>query len=151
MEKYMWMPLLFGLMIRCVRGGWSGGAKVCILHHRGIKLILTYSWARPAILVAGKGRFWFVLRFYGPVNPMGSCRARSVYQTTHLLGRMLSISGKGRRGMFYFFCFFTFIPVPLSSPFLSSLLLSLFSLSRGDDTKWPTQVDVSLNPNTINQ
>ena len=29
----------------------------------------------------------FVLRFYGPVNPMGSCRARSVYLTTHLLGR----------------------------------------------------------------
>ena len=25
----------------------------------------------------------FVLRFYGPVNPMGSCRARSVYLTTH--------------------------------------------------------------------
>ena len=22
----------------------------------------------------------FVLRFYGPVNPMGSCRARSVYR-----------------------------------------------------------------------
>ena len=30
----------------------------------------------------------FVLRFYGPVNPMGSCRARSVYLTTHLLGRL---------------------------------------------------------------
>ena len=29
----------------------------------------------------------FVLRFYGPVNPMGSCRARSVYLTTRLLGR----------------------------------------------------------------
>ena len=30
-------------------------AKVsCILRHRG--LILTYSWARPAIPVAGKGR-----------------------------------------------------------------------------------------------
>ena len=27
----------------------------------------------------------FVLRFYGPVNPMGSCRARSVYLTTLLL------------------------------------------------------------------
>ena len=27
----------------------------------------------------------FVLRFYGPVNPMGSCRARSVYLTKHLL------------------------------------------------------------------
>ena len=26
----------------------------------------------------------FVLRFYGPVNPMGSCRARSVYLTTRL-------------------------------------------------------------------
>ena len=25
--------------------------------------------------------FFFVLRFYGPVNPMGSCRARSVYHT----------------------------------------------------------------------
>ena len=24
----------------------------------------------------------FVLRFYGPINPMGSCRARSVYLTT---------------------------------------------------------------------
>ena len=30
----------------------------------------------------------FVLRFYGPVNPMGSCRARSVYLTTRLLGRV---------------------------------------------------------------
>ena len=24
----------------------------------------------------------FLLRFYGPINPMGSCRARSVYLTT---------------------------------------------------------------------
>ena len=37
--------------------GWLGGAKVsCILRHRGVQLILAYSWARPAILVAGKGR-----------------------------------------------------------------------------------------------
>ena len=37
--------------------GWSGGAKVsCILCHRGVQMILAYSWARPAILVAGKGR-----------------------------------------------------------------------------------------------
>ena len=37
--------------------GWSGGAKVsCILCHRGVQLILAYSWARPATLVAGKGR-----------------------------------------------------------------------------------------------
>ena len=35
----------------------------------------------------------FVLRFYGPVNPMGSCRARSVYLTTRLLGRLNPLSG----------------------------------------------------------
>ena len=31
----------------------------------------------------------FVLPFYRPVNLMGSCRARSVYLTTHLLGKSL--------------------------------------------------------------
>ena len=35
----------------------------------------------------------FVLRFYGPVNPMGSCRTRSVYLTTRLLGRLSPLSG----------------------------------------------------------
>ena len=30
----------------------------------------------------------FMLRFYGPVNPLGSCRAWSVYLTTRLLGRL---------------------------------------------------------------
>ena len=35
----------------------------------------------------------FVLRFYGPVNSMGSCRAWSVYLTTHLLGRLSPLSG----------------------------------------------------------
>ena len=37
---------------------------LCILHHRGVQLILAYSWARPAILVVGKGRggmFLFLL------------------------------------------------------------------------------------------
>ena len=28
----------------------------CILRHQGVQLILTYSWARPAILVAGKAK-----------------------------------------------------------------------------------------------
>ena len=45
--------------------GWSGGAKVlCIVRHRDTQLILAYSWARPAILVAGMGRggmFLFLL------------------------------------------------------------------------------------------
>ena len=35
----------------------------------------------------------FVLRFYGPVNPVGSCQARSVYLTTRLLGRLSPLSG----------------------------------------------------------
>ena len=35
----------------------------------------------------------FVLGFYGPVNPMGSYRARSVYLTTRLLGRLSPLSG----------------------------------------------------------
>ena len=35
----------------------------------------------------------FVLRFYSPVNPIGSCRAWSVYLTTHLLGRLSPLSG----------------------------------------------------------
>ena len=38
------------------REEWLGEAKVSyILHHRGLQLILAYSWARPAILAAGKG------------------------------------------------------------------------------------------------
>ena len=53
----------------------------------------------------------------------------------------------------YFFCsFFFFHFLFLSYPCLSShllSLLSLFSLSLGDDTKWPTWSDVSLNSNTI--
>ena len=37
--------------------------------------------------------FLCVLRFYGPVNPVGSCRARSVSLTTRLLGRLSPLSG----------------------------------------------------------
>ena len=53
---------------------------------------------------------------------------------------------------FYFFCFLTFIHFPLSPlslSFISLTISSLFSLSLGDDTKWPKRVDMSLNPNTI--
>ena len=41
-----------------------------------------------------QGERLFVLRFYGPVNRIGSCRARSVYLTTRLLGRLSPLSGK---------------------------------------------------------
>ena len=44
--------------------GWSGGAKVsCILCHRGVQLILAYSWARPAIVEVGKSRGGMFLFF----------------------------------------------------------------------------------------
>ena len=95
--------------------GWSGGAEVsCISRHRGVHLILAYSWARPAILVAGKGR-----------------------------GGNVFISSVSSLSLLFF------IPCPSLSSLLLSLL-SLFSLSLEDDTKWPTRVDVSLNPNTTN-
>ena len=35
----------------------------------------------------------FVLRFYSPVNPVGSYRARSVYLTARVLGRLSPLSG----------------------------------------------------------
>ena len=41
-------------------------AVSCILRHRGVQLILAYSWARLAILVAGTGRgecFYFFCLF----------------------------------------------------------------------------------------
>ena len=36
----------------------------------------------------------FVLRFYGPANPLRTCRAWSVYLTTLLLGRLSPLSCK---------------------------------------------------------
>ena len=96
---------------------WCEGV-MCVLCHRGVQLILAYSWARPAILVVGKGRggmFLFLLFL-----PFHSCSS--------------------------------FFPVPLFHLFYYMYLFYLFfSLSLGDDTKWPTRVDMSLNSNTINQ
>ena len=34
----------------------------------------------------------FMLKFYSPANPMGSCGARSVYLTTGLLGKLSPLS-----------------------------------------------------------
>ena len=48
-----------------------------------------------------------VLRFYDPVNPMGSCRERSVYLTTLLLGRFILYCPFDitRKDVFFFFFF----------------------------------------------
>ena len=68
------------------------GKGVVYLTSPGVQVILACSWARPGILVAGKGR--------------GEC--------------------------FYFFCFFTFIPVPFSflSSFISSTSISFLPFSE---------------------
>ena len=76
-------------------------AKVTsIVHQWGVYLILAYSWARPAILIAGKGRG-------------GNVSISSVSPLSFLI---------------------LFLPYPSFSSLLMSLL-SLFSLSLGDDTK----------------
>ena len=50
---------------------WSGGAKVsCILCHWGVWLILAYSLAKPALLVAGKGRVGMFLFCFFAVIPV---------------------------------------------------------------------------------
>ena len=109
--------------MNCLWGVWVR-QRCCVSYITGgVQLRLAYNWARPAILAAGKGECFYFFCFFT-------------------------------------FCFFTFIsvsslsfillflPCPsLSSPLL--LLSSLFSLSLGDNTKWPTRADVSLNPNTI--
>ena len=60
--------------------------------------------------------------------------------------------GRGRMFLLLLFLFHSFSscsPVLLvSSPILS--LLFIFSLSMGDNTKWPTRVDVLLNPTQSN-
>ena len=66
-----------------------------------------------------------------------------------------SCSRCGRGGMFLFLLFLhfhsfsSFFPVPLIH--LLYYLFWLSSPSLWEDSKWPTRVDVSLNPNTINQ
>ena len=56
--------LMTGLVMACGPVEFGGAKVLCILHHWGVQLILAYSWARPAILVVGKGRggmFLFLL------------------------------------------------------------------------------------------
>ena len=109
--------------------GRLGEAKVsCISHHRGIQ--------RRRVSYVTEASNWYLL----------------------IVGQgLLSLQNVKVEGeCFYFFCFFTFIhfsfsPVPLFH--LLCCLLSLFSLSLGDNSKWPTGVDVSIHaiPHTVRQ
>ena len=53
----------------------------------------TYMSKSCACEMRSRYAYLFVLRFYDPVNPMGSCRARLVYLTTRSLGRLSPLSG----------------------------------------------------------
>ena len=82
--------------------------------------------------------------------------ASNWYRLTAGQGLLILVAGKGRGGNVFISSVssLSFLLFSLPCPSLSSFLLShlfLFSLSLGDDTKWHTRVDVSLNPNTTNQ
>ena len=68
----------------------------------------------------------------------------------------LRVEGWWGGGIFLFLLFLhfhqfsSFSPVPLFQ-FISSTISSISSFSLGNNTKWPTRVDVSLNQDTINQ
>ena len=144
---------LGGAKVSCILRGCLGEAKMlCTLYNWDVQLRLAYSWAGMVGWCEG------VMYLTSP--------GRTTDTVLQLGKACWSCSIKVEGECFYFFCFFPFIPVPLSSlsiSFISSAisflsfsapllsLLSLFSLSLGDDTKWPTRVDVSLNPNTISQ
>ena len=53
--------------------------------------------------------------------------------------------GWGGGECFYFFCFFTIIHLPSSPvPLFHFLYYLFYSLSLGDDTKWPTRVGLNI-------
>ena len=73
--------------------GWLGEAKVlCILLHRGVQLISAYSWARPAILAAGKARegmFLFLLFLHFHSFSFLTCPSPIIFSTMSLLSLFL--------------------------------------------------------------
>ena len=75
--------------------GWSDVAKVsCIFRHRGVQLILAYSWARLAILVAGKGRgdyFYFFCFFHVISVSLSSLSHSFISPTFYFISFSLSL------------------------------------------------------------
>ena len=87
--------------------GWLGVAKVSgILRHQGVQLILASSWAVGYLTSPGR-----------PTD-IGFQLGRACYH----------VAVKGR-GWMFLFCFFTFIPVPLSSLSLSFISSTISSIS----------------------
>ena len=55
-------------------------------------LVKSTQWLLSFSIMVSIYIYSFVLRFYGSVNPMGSCHAWSAYLTTLLLGRLSPLS-----------------------------------------------------------
>ena len=80
------------------------------------------------------------------------CSKQRIYTYVALTVGQGLLSDKGRGGMLFISSVSSLSLIflsPLSLSFISSTISYLFSLSLGDDTKWPTRVDVSLNPNSV--
>ena len=83
MNIYLYSYFLYPVIISYImfiifKDEWNGPREIIVTwnHLLAAKILPFKSWP-----VRRDSSCWslFVLRFYGPVNPMGSCRARSVY------------------------------------------------------------------------
>ena len=96
LKKLQWADS--GGLIRpreCLRWAWLALSAHATKAHFA-RLYSYHPAYRPQLTKSFKwtGITWFlffVLRFYGPVNPMGSCRARSVYLGTRYVGITVSL------------------------------------------------------------
>ena len=92
--KIFYMKICPMLLYGCEVWGFKQYENIERIQYYSCKRFMNVSQKASNCAALGDcGRFLFVLRFYGPVNPMGSCRANSVYLTTHLLGRLSPLSG----------------------------------------------------------
>ena len=91
LSKYSW--------IKCKQcRPWSGAAKVSyILRHRGVQLRFAYSWERPAILVASKGKSFYIFCFFTFIHFPLSPLTLSFISSTISSICLLSFSGRRKK------------------------------------------------------
>ena len=101
--------------------------------------------------------FWYFLIFWDSyknfnwsaekiISRFNNNQRKSVWVVWWWEGLSILEAGEGRAHVTFFFCFCTVICLLSYLPLLA--LLSLFTLSLGDDTKWPTSVNVSQTNKT---
>ena len=116
-----------------------------------------HNTSRKWILVQSSETFFFLTTSHMLMGWLGEakescsfcCGVPNWYWLTVGQGLLSLQQVRVEGGMLLFLLFLHLFHFPFSSlslSFISSTISSLFSLSLGDDTKWPTRVDVSLNP-----